>query len=306
MAESVVVIGGGALGTLLATRLERAGHAVAVLVRSAARRESLPREGRSLTVETDPTRLPRAALAFVCVKARDTESAARAIAALPAPPPTVCSLQNGWGNLETLEAILPGVPLVAGATTIGAYFDASGALHAVTEGGTLLASWRPGEARGAEYAAAVLESAGLEVQTRPDARAVLWRKLTLNAAVNPLTALLDRPNGALLEHPPLLRVAMAAAGEAALVGIRLGYLPATFDPGPGLESLLHETRGNRSSMAEDVARGRPTEADAILGAAIRAAREAGEKTPVLEALRSMIAAAEGSRAAARAGETPPA
>lgn len=301
MAESVVIVGGGALGTLLATRLERAGHAVAVLVRSEARREALAREERALAVTTDPSTLSGATLAFVCVKARDTEGAARAIASFPPPPPAVCTLQNGWGHMETLASLLPGVPLVAGATALAAYFDASGDLHASTEGGTLLAPWGAGDARSAEYAATVLRSAGLQAEIRPDARAILWRKLTLNAAVNPVTALLDRPNGALLDHPPLLRVAAAAAGEAALVGIRLGYLPAGFDPAPLLESLLHDTRANRSSMAEDLSRGRPTEADAILGAAIRAARDAGVMTPVLESLASLIRAAETERRSA----TPP-
>jgi 2-dehydropantoate 2-reductase len=59
-----------------------------------------------------------------------------------------------------------------------------------------------------------------------------------------------------------------------------------------LDGLLRDTRANRSSMAEDLARGRRTEADAILGAAARAGREAGEPTPVLDALHAMMAAAE--------------
>lgn len=300
MAESIWIVGGGALGTLLASRLERAGHSVSVLVRSDAGAAGIARAGRSVAIVRDPASADRPTLAFVCVKARDTEGAARSIATLPPPRPVVCTLQNGWGHLEVLASTLPDAPLVAGATTLGAYFDAAGDLHASTEGTTLLAPWTGGDARSAEYVAAVFRSAGLAVETRPDARAVLWRKLTLNAAVNPLTALLDQPNGTLLDHPPLLRVALAAAGEAALTGIRLGYLPATFDPAPVVETLLEETRENRSSMAEDLARGRPTESDAILGAAIRAARDAGEATPVLEALWTLLRAAETGRRA-----TPP-
>lgn len=295
MAESIWIVGGGALGTLLASRLERAGHAVCVLIRSDARAAGLARAGRALLVLRDPGQAPRPTLAFVCVKARDTEGAARSIATIAPPAPVVCSLQNGWGHMETLATRLPGAPLVAGATTLGAYVDASGDLHASTEGITLLAPWDGRDARSAEYVATVLRSAELAAETRPDARAILWRKVVLNAAVNPLTALLDQPNGALLAHPPLLRVAMAAAGEAALAGIRLGYLPADFDPAPVVGTLLEETRANRSSMAEDLAHGRPTEADAILGAAIRAAREAGQAAPVLEALWTLLRAAETGR-----------
>jgi len=194
--------------------------------------------------------------------------------------------------METLASMLPGTPLVAGATALGAYFDSGGALHTSVDGPTFLAPWDGTERRWAEYAASVLESAGIHADAHGEVKAVLWRKVCLNAAVNPLTALLDCPNGALLERPALLRVARAAAAEAARAGMRLGRLPIGFDPEPLLEGLLHDTRANRSSMAEDLARGRRTEADAIVGAATRAGLEAGEPTPVLDALLALIVAAE--------------
>jgi 2-dehydropantoate 2-reductase len=295
MAETIGVVGAGALGTLLATRLLRAGHAVRVLVRSEARREALRREAHALIAERDPASLQGASLLFLCVKAYDTAGAARAIAMVAARAsggPGICTLQNGWDHMATLESTLPGTPLVAGATALGAYFDAAGTLHASTEGATFLAAWDGTERRWAEYAAGVLAGAGLHAEARGEARMILWRKLALNAAVNPLTALLNRSNGAILETPSLLRLARAAAAEAARVGVRLGHLPADFDPLPLLDGLLHETRANRSSMAEDLARGRHTEADAILGAVVRGGREAGEATPVLDALLALMRAAE--------------
>lgn len=293
MAETIGVVGGGALGTLLAVKLARAGHTILVLVRSEGRRAALAAEApHGLTVERDPDVLRHASLVFMCVKARDTEEAARSLKRLEPRLPGVCSLQNGWDHMAVLERILPGAPLVAGATALGAYFDETGTLHGSLEGETLLAPWGATEARWAEYAASVLQSAGLRAEDRDDARRILWRKLALNAAVNPLTALLDRPNGALLERQALLRVARTAAREAVQVGIRLGHLPEGYDPVPRLERLLAETRGNRSSMAEDLARGRPTEADAILEPILRAARDAAIPTPVLLALASLLAAAE--------------
>ena len=296
MAETIGVIGAGALGTLLATRLARAGHSVRVAVRTESRRDSLRREAHGLAaVECDPTVLRGAALLFLCVKAYDTQDAATGIARVvkgAAPVPGLCSLQNGWDHMETLAAALPGMPLVAGATALGAYFDSGGALHASVGGLTSLAPWDGTERRWAEYAATVLESAGIHADFHGEAVAILWRKLCLNAAVNPLTALLDCANGALLDRPPLLRIARAAAAEAARAGTKLGRLPVGFDPVPLLDGLLRDTRANRSSMAEDLARGRRTEADAILGAAVRAGREAVEPTPVLDALLALMRAAE--------------
>ena len=296
MAETIGVMGAGALGTLLATRLARAGHSVRVAVRTESRRDSLRREAHGLAaVECDPAVLRGAALLFLCVKAYDTRDAATGIARAvkgAAPVPGLCSLQNGWDHMETLAAGLPGMPLVAGATALGAYFDSGGALHASVGGLTSLAPWDGTERRWAEYAATVLESAGIHADFHGEAAAILWRKLCLNAAVNPLTALLDCANGALLDRPPLLRIARAAAAEAANAGTKLGRLPVGFDPAPLLDGLLRDTRANRSSMAEDLARGRRTEADAILGAATRAGREASEPTPVLDALHALMRAAE--------------
>ena len=296
MAETIGVIGAGALGTLLATRLARGGHAVRVAVRTESRRDGLRREAPGLAaVECDPSVLRGATLLFLCVKAYDTQEAAASLASVlkgAAPNPGLCSLQNGWDHMGTLESALPGIPLVAGATALGAYFDTGGTLHASVEGPTSLAPWGRTERRWAEYGATVLEGAGIHADAHGEAEAILWRKLCLNAAVNPLTALLDCPNGALLERPALLRVARVAAGEAARAGTRLGRLPIGLDPAPLLDGLLHDTRANRSSMAEDLARGRRTEADAILGAAARAGAEAGEPTPVIDALLSLMNAAE--------------
>lgn len=296
MAETVGVVGVGALGSLLALKLARAGHTVLALARTEARRVALAADApHGLTVERSPVALRPASLLFLCVKARDTEQAASDLAPLAPRFPGVCSLQNGWDHMALLERALPGAPLIAGATSLGAYFDEGGSLQASLEGQTLLAPWGATEARWAEYAATVLTSAGLRAESREDARRILWRKLALNAAVNPLTALLDRENGALLQTPALARIARAAAREAAAVGARRGFLPEGYDPVPRLERLLAETRGNRSSMAEDLARGRPTEAEAILGPILRGAREEGVDTPVLDALAELLRAAEAER-----------
>jgi 2-dehydropantoate 2-reductase len=292
MAETIGIVGAGSLGTLLALKLTRAGHSVSVLARSPGRRDSLRREG--LRADTDPTVVHDATLVFLCVKSYDTEGAVPALRTLE-PVTGICSLQNGWGNLEILESALPGSPCIAGATSLGAYFDETGVLHASAEGPTTLAPWGATEFRWAEYAATLLESASLRAEAARDARAVLWRKLLLNAAVNPLSALSGRRNGEILESVALRRVAEAAAMEGSRVGTALGYLDPAFDPVPALARLLEETRDNRSSMAQDLERLRRTEIDAIVGSIVQAAAARGERVPVLEALATLVRVAEAAR-----------
>ena len=298
MAETIGIVGAGSLGTLLALKLQKAGHSITVLARSPGRRESLRRDG--VRSESDPAALRDATLVFLCVKSYDTAAAVPALAVLE-PTTGICSLQNGWGNLETLESGLPGAPLVAGATSLGAYFDETGMFHVSTDGPTTLAPWAGSEFRWAEYAASLLESAALRAEVVHTARTVLWRKLVLNAAVNPVSALAGTRNGAILESIALRRIADAAAHEGAIVGVALGHVEAAFDPIPPLSRLLEETRENRSSMAQDLARQRRTEIDSIVGSIVRAGHEVDQRVPTLESLWTLVRVAE----AARVEESPP-
>lgn len=292
MPDKVGIVGGGALGTFLMARFAAARLDVRAVVRSPARRAVLARQFPTVATDPDASSLRDVHLAFLCVKAYDTIAVAGMLASAGLRDVAICSLQNGWGNLEVLAEKLPESPLLAGATSVGVYLNEQGALHESAEGSTVIAPWRPADAPWAERAAALLRRAGLTADARPAARAVLFRKLLLNSAVNPVTALAMRSNGALLDEPVLLRIAERAALEAARVGWRLNLLPHEFDPALALRSILSETRGNRSSMMEDLARGRRTEIEEIEGAVVRLAGEVGEAVPVQRALLTLVRAAE--------------
>ena len=291
MAEIVGVFGAGALGTLLAARLSRAGHSVRILARAPVRRETLRRDHPDLHVEDRAAGLSPAPLVFLCVKSYDTEAASLALAEAGVSS-GICSLQNGWGHMEILEAALPKSPLIVGATLLGAYLEEHGALRTSSDGPSRFAPWGDTEYRWAEYAAILFESAGLKAHAHHDAPGVIWRKLVMSAAVNPVSALSGVSNGAILESASMLPAAEAAASEAARVGARLGHLEPGSDPRPELRQLLHLTAENRSSMAEDLARGRRTEIDAIVGSVVRAARGVGEPVPELERLWAAVLARE--------------
>ena len=296
--ESIAIVGAGALGTLLAMSLPRSGARVRVLVRDERRAAALAREAPDAEPTTDPSALFPAALLFLCVKSHQTANAAADLARAlrqDAPATPFVSLQNGWGNLEALERLLPPTPLVAGATTLGAYRDDAGALRTSTGGGTVFAAWTPDAALAADAAVRLFAAAGLRAVGAPDGREVLWRKLVLNVAVNPVTALHALPNGALLDTPALHELAAGLAREAVAVGAARGHLSAPYDPLPSLNALLRDTAANRSSMAEDVARGRPTEADAILGAVIREGKAACVATPLAASVAARLSGAESRR-----------
>src|SRR6266550_740312 len=267
MPQPIGIVGGGALGTLLASRFLAKETDVRLVSRAGgSRHESLKRDHPSLRSESDFGILRGSSIVFLCVKAFHTKDVARSLAALRLNSTSVCSLQNGWGNMEILDEALPALPLLAGATSLGAYLDDRGLLHATDRGTTVVAPWRPADVPAAERAVESLRGTGLLAEARQDARTVLWRKLVLNSAVNPVTALAHCANGVLMQEPGLFEIARLAAREATRVGETLGILDPDFDPEESLRSILHETSGNLSSMREDLSRGRRTEIEEISGA----------------------------------------
>ena len=125
-----------------------------------------------------------------------------------------------------------------------------------------------------------MRRARFNVEVVADARSLVWGKLVVNAAINPLTALLRVPNGELLNRPSARVMMKALANETAAVAsaqrVRLPFA----NPIEAAENVARKTASNHSSMFQDVRRGAPTEIDAICGAVTRAGERHGVPTPV--------------------------
>jgi 2-dehydropantoate 2-reductase len=136
----------------------------------------------------------------------------------------------------------------------------------------------------------ILHLAGFEVETTPNADSLVWSKLVINAAINPLTALLRVPNGELLQRPTARSLMGELAREAAAVAEAQG-IPLTFsDPVTAAEAVARRTARNHASMFQDVQRGAPTEIDAICGAIVRTGEKSGVPTPVNRTMWQLVKA----------------
>jgi 2-dehydropantoate 2-reductase len=92
--------------------------------------------------------------------------------------------------------------------------------------------------------------------------------LVINASINPLTAILNFPNGDLLTSPTARILMGLIANEAARVSFKMGVKLPYLDPVLVVESVAQNTARNISSMLKDILRGGPTEIDAINGAIV--------------------------------------
>ena len=141
----------------------------------------------------------------------------------------------------------------------------------------------------------LFQSAGLDSQARDNIEAVMWEKLMVNVGINPLTALLRVPNGALLELPHAWEMAVAAATEAQTVAQAVG-LDLSGDPAERLRQVVTATAANRSSMLQDMLDGRPTEIGALNAQVVARGQALGLPTPVNDLLTRLVRAAGQSAA----------
>jgi 2-dehydropantoate 2-reductase len=273
--NSILICGTGALATLFAARLSAVGIRVTMLGSWAEAIDALNAHGAKLGDSAYPVRAvsePRecrgAELALVLVKAWQTERTAHQLAECLVEDGIAVSLQNGLGNCETLAATLGLERVKGGITTSGATLLGPGHARPGGEGVTTL------EAHPAlDVLAAHLTEAGLRVERSDALESLVWGKLVINSAINPLTALFQIPNGKLLENAPARELMGALAMETAQVAAMQGIDLPFGDPVAVAEDVARRTATNFSSMYQDVLRGAPTEIDAICGAVARLGAE---------------------------------
>lgn len=314
----IVVLGAGLIGCYIGGRLTRTGP-VTLLGRDALMAElathglwlgdlkgaRVAADRRHLSVSTSSCTLSDAALVLVSVKSAATADAALQIAVHSPFATPVVSLQNGVGNLETLRALLPGRTVLGGMVPFNVARRAPGYFHRGTSG-DLVVENHPAFAPWCDRFAA----AGLPVVLAEDMAAVSWGKvlINLNNAVNALSGL---PLAAQLADRDFRRAWSMALREALAVLKAAGIAPAAYNGRPlwmlarilllpdGLfrrlawqKSGAAVDRYARSSMADDLAAGKPTEIDHINGAVVALATRLGLSAPINARLVELVHAAE--------------
>ncbi len=223
--------------------------------------------------------------ALVLVKSWQTERVARQLAGCLAADGLALTLQNGLGNFETLSQALGAQRVALGVTTVGAHLLGPGRVRPAGEG-VITLGFHPRQGPLAD----LLARAGFVVENATDTNALLWSKLVINAAINPLSAILGVPNGELVTRRAARTLLACAAREAAAVAAAQGiHLPYP-DPVAAAEAVARRTATNRSSMLQDIERGAPTEVDAISGAIVSAGEDTRVPTPVNHTLWQLIKA----------------
>lgn len=298
-----LIVGAGAVGSVFAARLA-ARHPVAVIARG-ERLTHILNHGIEVEGATEAAiRLPAAAspeqladfgpdslpdFVLVAVKSHATRAAARLLGPLGTAPARV-SLQNGIGNEEALGA--GGHPVIGAVSNNGATLMESGRVFHAGFGEVILSGFQQVGEGAVAHLATCLASVGFPVQRVPDIRKPLWEKTILNAALNPVTALLGLRTGEVLRDPGNEHLIRLLVREAVAVASAEGIETSEADVWETLERVVARTAGNKSSMLQDLERGVPTEVEAMNGVVVARGARRGIETSWNRLMLRLIRARE--------------
>jgi len=291
----VAVVGAGAVGCYYGGLLLRAGHDVTFIGRQ-PHVDAINAHGLLLDTKTfkghlpakaatDATALASPDLVLVCVKSADTEQAGRSLAGCLRPQTSVLSLQNGVDNAQRLRAVT-GHAVIPVVVYVGS--EMAGPGHVRHHGGGDLAI---GASAASEALAQTLEAAGVHTTIADDIEVTLWSKLVINCAFNALSAVADISYGPMLEVEGTKDVVTRAVQEAITVARACGVGM----PDDLLANILNIPTmmpAQKSSTAQDLVRGKPSEIDFLNGYVVRKGAELGIPTPTNHALQVMVKLAQ--------------
>ncbi len=303
----IIVLGAGAIGSLLGAKLAEANEVT--LIGRPEHVRAIQAEGLRVTGREERVVRVRAATAVervepdTCILLTTKVPANRAVLAPLAPllraDTTVIALQNGLASEEEARAVLPAeVVVLRGLTQLGAIFEAPGSVRYMVAGETLLQAHPRSES-----VAVLFRAAGLPCRTVPDIRRDVWRKLIFNCVVNPITALLGAEVGTIADEglDPLKRLVLAEClAVAAAEGVHfeedfLGELNALYAPSRNVVSML-----------QDLRRGRSTEIEHLNGAVVSLGKKHRLACPVNTALAAIVRELERAAAPTLPRESAPA
>jgi len=303
----IAVLGVGSIGSVLVTSLAEAEHELHLHVRGERGAEmalqGLAIEGhRTQTVQPDrfswsfderPLPQERCAWADTVVitsKAADVHRLLHVASFLLKDDGLVVVMANGLGHLEAAAAAVGHERAAVAITTHGAHRLPGGKVRWVGEGVVRCGVSPLGDASRAETLVRVLDEVGLNAHLEKDVQGMVWEKVLINLAVNPIAALGGLRNGALL-GPELFSTCMEVYREAAQVA-RLERIDvpdeSTFEQ--QLRSVLVATSENECSMLQDLKAGRATEVMWLNQAVVSLAERHGLRLPLNQALAALIQA----------------
>ena len=301
------IIGAGAIGCLFGALLGEVGNGVTLVHRDPSAVAMIRRKGvrvrelngttikTRVSAELSPADLSEVDLVIFTVKSYDTEEVARLHKSNIDAGSVILTVQNGLSNAEMLSKVFGREAVLAGTTTEASFLVGPGDVVHTGKGKTWVGEPNAMLSTRCAGIAKVFGRAGIKTVVSRNIQGVMWSKMIVNAAINPVSALTHLPNGALAGVPGLNEVMLDVIREGVAVSKASRIRLEPSDPSKFLSRVLKATASNRSSMLQDVEKGKPTEILQLNGAIAELGKWHKIPTPLNQLLTSLVLGMELAR-----------
>jgi 2-dehydropantoate 2-reductase len=289
-----LIMGTGGVGGYYGGLLAQQGHEVTFIARG-AHLNAIRQEGLKVkSVHGDFTVFPVGAtenpgepegteLILFCVKAYNTDEAARSIRPALGPQTVVMSLQNGIDAAERIEKVVGSEHVIGGVTWLSSAVEAPGVIQQVSQFRRIaLGELGGGLSKRIESISEAFKNTGITVEASEDIRKVLWTKLVFITAISSLGSLTRLPLGDYRSIPETRSLLASLMKEVQAVARAQG----TGLDGDVVEKWLEFIDASagriKPSMQLDIEAGHRTELESIVGVVGRKGRELGIPTPAVD------------------------
>ncbi len=295
----IAIFGSGGVGGYFGGRLAASGEEVTFLARG-AHLNALQHEGLHIESPLGSLHVPKVQatdrpqaigpvdVVLFTVKLYDVDASAATLGPLLGPDTVVITLQNGVDAMDMVAKHAGAAHVAGGAAYIVAVIDKPGHIRHTTAQ-QLVFGERDG--RRSDRLIAFEEAgirAGFQAKATEDLQVDLWTKFARLATWSGMTTVTRSPMGVVRDTPATFELMVAAIEEVIAVGRARGVnLPADLME-TTLAMIKNFPASSKSSMLEDIERGRPLELPWLSGAVVRIGRETGVPTPIHQFITTIL------------------
>lgn len=291
------IVGPGSLGTFLAGKIGRMNQVVLYGRKDLSLNEVEISGETQLKIDvkytTDPNSLYGLEYVIICTKSFQTEQVMKDIHEYLNKKTMVVSLQNGLKNEKIISKFVGKDRVIGGITENGITFERYGKVIHAGKGETIIGPYGERFKSKVKKFSEILNDAGIENKVSDNIYGHIWKKVIINAGINPITALNSLKNGAIIEDRNLFSLMEYICEESVKVAKCEVVLPGD-DPFKEAVKVAKNTSENKSSMLQDVENKRKTEIDCINGAIVSVGNKHGVDTPYNRTMVYLIKSLENS------------
>lgn len=286
----IAIMGSGGVGAYVGSRLLAAGEDVVFIARG-AHLAALQKDGLRLESPVHPLHLPTVKavqepsavgpvdLIVFAVKLGDTETAARQLAPMIGPETRILTLQNGIDSVEMITPHVGTSKVRGGVIYVSAVIDRPGVIRSPGGLHMIVADAADGDPVMAKFFAACDRAIALDAKPSNAIDVTVWEKFIALTSLSGTTSLLRASMGQILAHPETRALQRQLIEEAIAVGRAAGKVTRTELADEIMTKLEAMPYAFRSSMSEDLERGKPLELRWLSGRVHTLGQRYGVPTP---------------------------